>query len=257
MTHYFVGWDVGPWNCDEGNRQDAVALLAADAGAVVAPIRTNLREILTEFQREELLRQFLMACGIDPPETFRMTMAVSTPLAWPKPAVDLLTSRRTHRVPPLVDQNPILFRQTELALLELGHRPRSPVRDMIGSQSSKAIHFIRQAGFSPTSAGVWRVVSRTTGSVYEVIETIPSILKRSPTFERAFAPVPKHKTLAQVLKRADKNATADMQRALRCALLASMFALAPSKLWGPSKGSPEQEGWIWIPTDAAPPGKKR
>lgn len=257
MTHYFVGWDVGPWNCDEGNRRDAVAVLAADAGAVTAPIRTNLRELLIEFRREELLRKLLLACGIDPPESIRMTMAMSTPLAWPEAMVSLLTSRRTHPIPSGADDNPILFRQTERHLLELGHRPRSPIRDMIGSPSSKGIHFIRQAGFSPTSVGVWRVVSRTTGSIYEVIETIPSILKRSPSFERAFAPVPRHEKLARVLKRTDKNASADMKRALRCALLASMFALAPSKLSGPKKRAPEQEGWIWIPTDAVPPGKKK
>ena len=41
---YFVGWDVGGWNCDEnGESRDAIVILDASRSIVGKPWRGNLR----------------------------------------------------------------------------------------------------------------------------------------------------------------------------------------------------------------------
>ena len=69
--------------------------------------------------------------------------------------IELVTTGVVVEVPPEADKNPDLFRAQDLALFTKGHRPLSMVRDMIGSQSTKGIHFLQRARLLPVATGVW------------------------------------------------------------------------------------------------------
>lgn len=251
-SNYFVGWSVGAWNCDDAKRQDALVVLHEGVdGVEIAgmPMRGNVRNILVGAHREELIRKLLGVCSVGSTNGLRVMLAIDAPLGWPVAFVDLFTTRRAIDVPVTVDDNPILFRATERALLTLGHRPLSPVRDMIGSQSSKAIHFLKRVGFAPISPGVWRVVSPRTSSVYEAIETSPAIAKRSPTLAEAFAALVDDPRLDAATED-DKRARLDLDAALWSALVARRFVKFRETFFAPRSAVPPDEGWIWIPTDA-------
>ncbi|MEQ8277551.1 MAG: hypothetical protein RMA76_35200 [Deltaproteobacteria bacterium] len=257
-THYFVGWSVGSWNCDDAKRKDALVVLHQHDGALEVtgmPLRTNVRSVLVSTHREELIRRLLGVCSVRVQAGLRVTLAVDTPLGWPVAFVDLFTTRRARDVPEAADDNPVLFRTTERALLDRGFRPLSAVRDMIGSPSSKALHFLKRVGFAPVEPGVFRVVSPRTSSVYEAIETIPSIAKRSATLAEAFAPLIADPRIEAVVED-DKHAAQDFTSAVWCALVARRYVTMRDTLYVPEVDVPPNEGWIWIPRDAEPPKKR-
>ncbi len=257
-SHYFVGWSVGAWNCDEAKRQDALVVVHANDGALEVtgmPVRANVRNLLVTGHREELIRRLLGVCSVKVQAGLRVTLAVDTPLGWPRAFVDLFTTRRAIDVPEGADDNPILFRRTERALLALGYRPLSPVRDMIGSPASKALHFIKRVGFAVSEPGVFRVVSPRTSSVYEAIETYPQIAKRSATLAEAFEPLIADPRIEAVVED-DKHADQDFKSALWCALVARRFVTMRDTMLAPGPDVPLDEGWIWIPSDAEPPKKR-
>lgn len=249
-----MGWGVGPWNCDDAKKKDALVVLESSGDRIEVrgmPVRTNVRPVLIAHRREELIQRLLAVCSVGAKHGLRVTLAVDVPLGWPAAVVDLLTTRRTPEVPMDVDANPMLFRTAERRLLERGFRPLSPVRDMIGSQSTKAIHFLKRVGFSPVGAGVWRVVSPRTDSVYEAIETAPSFAKRSTTLAEAHAALASDPRLDAAADD-DPRARSDIDAALYAALIAQRFAYERDKLVGPEVDVPTDEGWIWIPANAEP-----
>lgn len=257
-SHYFVGWSVGAWNCDDAKRKDALVVLHADGGTLEVtgmPVRANVRSLIVTTHREELIRRLLGVCSVRVQDGLRVTLAVDTPLGWPVAFVDLFTTRRAIDVPEAADDNPILFRRTDRALLALGFRPLSPVRDMIGSPASKALHFIKRVGFAPTEPGVFRVVSPRTSSVYEAIETNPLIAKRSASLAQAFDALVADPRVEAVIED-DKHAEQDFVSAVWCALVARRFVTMRDTLFAPEGDVPTDEGWVWIPRDAEAPKKR-
>jgi hypothetical protein len=253
-SHYFVGWGVGPWNCDDAKKRDALVVLSGDGDRVEVcgmPVRTNVRPVLSEHRREELIRRLLSVCSVGLTNGLRVTLAVDAPLGWPTAVFDLLHTRRTPAIPVDVDANPMLFRATERALLARGFRPLSAVRDMIGSQSTKAMYFLKRVGFSPIAAGVFRVASPRTASVYDVIETSPSCAKRSESVAEEHARLVDDPRV-QAAVDDDPRARADLHNALYAAIIAHHFVRRRDTLAPPDVEIAMDEGWIWIPADAEP-----
>jgi len=74
-------------------------------------------------------------------------------------------------------QNPYTRRQTELDLIQRGLAPLSSVRDMIGRQSTKAIHFLRAANLELKPGAIWR----KAGSIeVSAMETYPAVALNMP-----------------------------------------------------------------------------
>ncbi len=242
--NYYIGWDVGGWNCD-GNRRsrDALCALTGDTWdtltLVGVPWRGNLRGALVA---NGVLTAILNKVQIELNKGDSVTWAIDTPLGWPNAFRDLICGNgNTVNVPEEASENPYLFRQTELCLFQQGFRPLSPVRDMIGSQSTKGIHFLRRCGFNRENTGIWRTSGHTA------IETYPTPARESAHLKITFAGL--QGLLQQQPAAAGINALVDVQDSLWCALVAAMFALDRNGLRPPGQNIPPEEGWIWVPTD--------
>jgi hypothetical protein len=250
MTDIFLGWDVGAWNCDR-NRQSRDALCALEVNesgiAVVGkPWRGNLREIIVGFEGPTLIDKLLEQVGIDADHTRHLTIAIDTPLGWPSRMVKLVTTEATADVPEAADKNPYLFRAQELKLFTAGHRPLSMVRDMIGSQSTKGIHFLRRAQLLPHAPGVWG------RNLTFAIESYPAAAVQ----DKEILKLTKHILDGVVSRDAMERSEAwqgDIRDAITCALVARLHRHQPDYLEAPSDGVDPAEGWIWLPNSSHPP----
>jgi predicted nuclease with RNAse H fold len=180
----------------------------------------------------------LALCGLPPGDpTQPMILAIDAPLGFSAALVELLTQGKT--VPEIGQSatNPYLFRRTERMLFEAGLSPLSAIKDMIGSQTTKAIHTLARLAPIIAATGVW-----TDGNGLQALETYPAACEsRFTAAERA--------AIAQIPDKPD-----DIGDAYRCALIAHRFATAPETLAPPPDKIPKSEGWIWLPPEHAGDG---
>lgn len=236
---YFIGWDVGGWNCDRNPRsRDAIVILDQERRLVGRSWRGNLRRLINEARSTQAWITGLFAlCQAGPPAAgSAVILGIDSPLAFSRAFRDLV-ARGQPLAQALGDspRNPYLYRRTEQELFAHGLRPLSAVKDLIGSQATKSMHVL--ARFAPriASCGVW-----TDGVQLTALEVYPSACKHSVTTH----------TL-----RAGYGAfpSQDEEDALLCALLAALYAARREVLWNPPADMPEDEGWIWVPLDVRKP----
>lgn len=232
---FYVGWDVGGWNCDKnGKSRDAIVILDAALQIVGNPWRGNLRSVINEaVTTPAFLYALFGLCGAaPPPASTSVTMAIDTPLGFPQAILDLITGQG---ISPAIERsasNPYLFRHTERFLFERGLTPLSAIKDMIGSQATKGMHAMAKFAPKNVSCGVW-----TDDQGLVAIEAYPSACKTAATIAALRQPYP-------TLDHEDK------QDALTCALLAYLFDQRREVLADPGETVPLGEGWIWVPKDA-------
>jgi len=243
MSDLFIGWDVGAWNCDRNRKsRDAIcALEVGEAGPVIVGKvwRGNLRDLLVAHRGRPLVDALLHRLGVIVEESRHLTIAIDTPLGWPTRMLDLVTSGGVVDVPVQADENPYLFRAQDLALFKQGHRPLSMVRDMIGSQSTKGIHFLQRAGFIPAGAGVWRRESTVA------IETYPAAAARDPELASLTSGLLEGVVAAERSRRGDAW-QGDVRDAITCGLVAWLHRRRPERLVAPGEAAVVAEGWIWL-----------
>jgi hypothetical protein len=143
-------------------------------------------------------------------------------------------------VPAEADRNPYLFRSQEISLAQSGKQPLSTVRDMIGSQSTKGIHFLNRLGSSAHSQGTW-----STGAI-TAIETYPAAALADPEVARLTNGLVRELTKGA---NACKGAPwwSDVRDALACSVVAMLHRLDQGKLEPPGVQGDKAEGWIWLP----------
>lgn len=234
-TAFFVGWDVGGWNCDKNTKsRDALVILDAALDIVGKPWRGNLRSHINSATTSgDWIRALFSLCHAEPPgDTAQVTLAIDTPLGFSEAFMHLTTELRHVEPVESSDTNPYLFRQTERFLFQNGLTPLSAIKDMIGSQATKGMHVLAKFAPHPISCGVW-----TDGTTFTALEAYPSACKRSATIQ----------TLRQRYAPLGHD---DEEDALTCALIASLFAQQRETLASPSDAIPLSEGWIWVPSDA-------
>lgn len=240
---FYIGWDVGGWNCDKnGKSRDAVVILDAALQIVGKPWRGNLRTTINASTGSDAFIQSLFGlCGA-PSELAleaeatqllapRITLAIDTPLGFPQAFLGLVTGLQC--LEPIANSasNPYLFRCTERFLFDHGLTPLSAVKDMIGSQATKGMHALAKFAPHRTSCGVW-----TDSRHLVAIEAYPSACKTSQTMAM----------LRQGYTTLDHE---DKTDALTCALLAHLFDQRRDALATPEASVPPGEGWIWVPMD--------
>jgi len=232
---WFIGWDVGGWNCDKNqNSRDAIAILDANHEIVGTPWRGNLRERINSCSTSiEWIAALFDLCGSGvSPESGPVTLAIDTPLGFSDAFIQLVTQSKAAASIEASNTNPYLFRRTEHYLFEQGLSPLSAIKDMIGSQATKGIHVLARFAPKIVECGVW-----SDGSNLTTIETYPSACKRSETIQALRRPYP-------------ALTHADCEDALTCALVASLFAEKRGALSPPEADVSPSEGWIWVPRDA-------
>lgn len=231
---FYIGWDVGGWNCDKNSRsRDAIAILDSKLEVAGTPWRGNLRDAINEAKTSrDWLRRLFFLCKADlPSEPLRTILAIDTPLGFSEAFTRLATRLEGVEEIGQSHTNPYLFRQTERFLFEHGHKPLSAVKDMIGSQATKGMHVLAKFAPKVVQCGVW-----TDGGLLTVIEAYPSACKKSKTLNAA-------RSSYESLGHEDK------EDALTCALIAHLFVEKFELLSHPEDNVPRSEGWIWAPKD--------
>jgi hypothetical protein len=249
----FIGWDVGAWNCDGGKSRDALCALTGtrwdDLRLAAPPWRGNLRKAIVE---GDCPYSILSVLELESPKTLDTIVAIDTPLGWPSAFTSLLAgSAQLSVVGGEVHANPYVFRRTEQALVARGlfpsgRTPLSTVRDMIGSQSSKALYFLRKAGMTQRTRAVW------TTPKWTAIETYPTPVRTSRMLQPHFERLRSDPGFVKCLKVA--RAAADVNDSLWCALVAATWAFSTDALVpAPENDVIASEGWIWVPSDCTTP----
>lgn len=232
---FFIGWDVGGWSCDRnGKSRDAIVILDHTLTIVGQPWRGNLREcIATAATTGAWLKSLFAKCDAEhPEEPWQVTMAIDTPLGFSNEFVGLITRQGWVEPDETSGRNCYLFRQTERHLFELGLKPLSAIKDMIGSQATKGMHVLSKFASQIEGCGVW-----TDGHGFRAIETYPTACRNSPAV----------KTLLKGSKPLDHD---DKTDARVCAVVAHLFATRRDALEEPRDNVPHREGWIWVTRQA-------
>lgn len=240
---FYVGWDVGGWNCDKnGKSRDAIVILDAALQIVGKPWRGNLRTTINAATGADAFVQALFAlCGSPAlgalgaasarPANPRVTLAIDTPLGFSQAFVGLATGLQCVEPIGQSNANPYLFRRTERFLFEHRLTPLSAIKDMIGSQATKGMHTLAKFAPHRTSCGVW-----TDTRHLVAIEAYPSACKKS-------------QDMALLRQRYATLDHEDKTDALTCALVAYLFDQKREALAAPDADVPLSEGWIWVPRD--------
>jgi len=238
----FVGWDVGGWNCDKNpSSRDALVLLDDQRRPLGKPWRGNLRAVFNDATTgAELSEAVLDLCQVDTAigERPRLLFAIDTPLGFSTPFVDLVVHGRAVDTLGASSTNPYLHRKTEHFLFQRGLSPLSPLKDMIGSQATKGLHFLARYAPQVQRCGVW-----TDDQGLTAIEAYPSACKRSAYIETLRAEI------AQVSAIGATPRHQDIDDALTCALIGWAFQHAPDRLAQPDASIDPREGWIFVPLD--------
>jgi len=233
-SSYYIGWDVGGWNCDKNSKsRDALVILDAELQIDGKPWRGNLRSAINEAaDSTDWIKRLFALCSTVLPSQTKITLAIDTPLGFSEAFVRLVTQRNHAGEVGSSATNPYLFRQTERFLFEHGLKPLSAIKDMIGSQATKGMHALAKFAPQTLRCGVWSDGNRLTA-----IEAYPSACKTSATVRGLQEPF-------------GKLAHDDLDDALTCALLGYLFDAHPDMLTFPMASVPVSEGWIWVPKDS-------
>lgn len=243
--NYYIGWDVGAWHCKKakGKSCDAIAILDGSTGETLqclGTFRENLREtIITSSSLLGWINILAEKCEPKIANTITendlVTIAIDATLGFPESMIKLLTDRTSlEGVGEFSKDNQYLFRKTEKRLFDLGFTPLSAIKDMIGSQSTKALHIIGKFKINQNSPGIW-----IQGNI-TIIETYPSACRCSETV-KALKIDNEGCLQGQVQK--------DILDAITCARLACLYANQRESLVKPENDISKLEGWIWVPTD--------
>jgi hypothetical protein len=237
----FIGWDVGGWNCDSNPRsRDALVVIDGAGIRIGQPWRGNLRETLnTAPTAADFLTASLALCKLPAPANPRATIAIDAPLGFPAAFAQLITGGAALTQIGQSAANPYLFRATERRLVAEGVTPLSAVKDMIGSQSTKAMHAVARYT-QPIGPGVW-----SDGAHLTLIETYHALCRSRArgTFNN--------------LATATAAREIDILDAEVCAQIALAFVQQPDWLEPPSPDLPACEGWIWAPLPQTPHNEVR
>lgn len=238
---FFIGWDVGGWNCDRNAKsRDALVILDGQRQLIGEPWRGNLRVTINEAQgTDEWIHGMFALCKTTADDDARVTLAIDTPLGFSEAFLGLVTAGRTIEALGSSETNPYLYRQTERFLFERGLGPLSAIKDMIGSQATKGMHVLSKFAPRRAGCGVW-----SDGRRLAAIEAYPSACKKSASL---LAWQQGYPSLGHD----------DLDDALLCALLAFLFERHRDRLALPEGNPPLTEGWIWVPEDALRPRTMR
>lgn len=232
----FIGWDVGGWNCDKNpNSRDALVVLDGAGARIGQPWRGNLRQTLNSASTAaDFLTAILTLCKLPAEAHARATIAIDAPLGFPDAFSQLITGGAALSQIGQSAANPYLYRATERRLVAEGVTPLSAVKDMIGSQSTKAMHAVARHT-SRITPGVW-----SDGAHITLIETYPALCR-----SRA-------RGMFDDLAAATTARETDILDAEVCAQIARAFVQRPDWLEPPPTDVPPAEGWIWAPLPQTP-----
>lgn len=240
---YFIGWDVGGWNCEKNRKsRDAIVILDKRGKPQGNPWRGSLRDdINAASTAREWVGKLFSRCGVPRPAPegdASIVLAIDAPLGFSEAMQGLLTSSfRPGVIDKKRSENPYLYRETERHLFGIGWSPLSAVQDMIGSQATKAMHVLAKFGLRCEESrpiGVW-----TDDEGITAIETYPAVCAGVAS-------------VFNLIGSGMSETRSDREDAHICAAIAYLFATHREQLESPPAGTPRSEGWIWYPAGSTP-----
>jgi hypothetical protein len=251
---YFIGWDVGGWNCSKNkSSRDAIVILDSNGHIEGIPWRGNLSSIIHESPDQHAFIQAMFTLCKTECLHGKVTLAIDTPLGFSDGFRTLLEGKYLDGETPNA-LNPYLFRKTEQFLAGWGYTPLSSIKDMIGSQATKGMHVVAKFAANILQTGVWQYENLT------IIEAYPSPCACS---ELIFN-MQQQALLSWIIDELGNEQlldtrlpTQDHIDALTCALIAKLFALKPQCLTVPDNNTSQSEGWIFVPKDCLKDVDKR
>ena len=196
--------------------------------------KRNLRQTLNTAQTAaDFIAAILALCKLPAPPA-QATVAIDAPLGFPAAFVRLITGGAALDQIGQSATNPYLYRATERRLAAEGVTPLSAVKDMIGSQSTKAMHAAARYT-RPIAPGIW-----CDGAHLTLIETYPALCRSRA--RGTFNDLATENTAREI----------DILDAEVCAQIAQAFVQRPDWLEPPPPDLPALEGWIWAPLPQTP-----
>lgn len=251
---YFIGWDVGGWNCKANpNSRDAIVILDNARNLIGDPWRGNLRKTINKANSsEEFVSILFELCNAtyDAFNVKQVLLSIDTPLGFSQALIDLLVNKQFIGEVEDSASNGYLYRYTERFLFRCGLKPLSPIKDMIGSQATKGMHALSKFAPDIKSCGVW-----SDGDKLLAIEAYPSACKNSEVMNELISPfvIAKYyeydsdKEIRQYVAGLDNS---DKYDALVCALVGWLQLNDSKKVIQADLDTPDSEGWIFVPVDA-------
>jgi hypothetical protein len=245
---YYIGWDVGGWGCANNSvSKDALIMLDSN-GALVDAWRGSLSKILiNNASPPENLKSILSFLNQERKgEKLKLYFAIDAVLGLPLAFTPLWQQNSSLDSLEIAGvSNPYLFRETERIVTthmnseDKGisqklrrNQPLSLLRDSLGSQATKALHFIHSLGLKKSECGLfWQ--GFIDGLEVIVLETYPSTVRTNNAEEF-------------------ETVNDDIVDALKCAKVAQLFASNKIKNFYSANIPPELakiEGWIWQPKE--------
>lgn len=234
-ANYFIGWDVGGWNCEKNkDSRDAIVVIDENKQVVGRPWRGNLRGTIAACKTAtEWVQGVFALCRADAPQVNSVvTVAIDTPLGFPADFLGLVQRGQWAEPDRDSGNNGYLYRRTERLLHAKGKTPLSAIKDMIGSQATKGMHAVAKFAPRRRGCGVW-----WDGGGFIAIETYPGACRETSVIKEQLGGLP---TLQPQ----------DCQDALVCALIARLFSRSPEILQPPTDDVIQSEGWIWLPRES-------
>ncbi|WP_445716266.1 hypothetical protein [Flavobacterium sp.] len=224
LNKYYIGWDVGAWNCDKNkSSRDAVVILDSN-GKLIGHKRGNIRDCINNAQStNEILQDLFHWCGLSYTNEV-VVLAIDTPLGFSQGFINLITNYTTSEPIGDFSKNLYLFRKTEQFLFQKGEKPLSAVNHMIGAQATKGIHFLAKFAPKIESLGIWK----SNDGKLTVIETYPSANRQIEILDEL------------------NYENQDIKDAYICAAIAKRFKENKTNFYAPLVDIHEKEGWIWV-----------
>ncbi len=267
MATYYVGWDVGAWHCDKkatAKSHDAIIVFDENFNFKSCG-RGNINESLKcSGNIIDFLCNFTNLEKVDYNEV-QFIIAIDAVLGWPYEFFKLLTDTDISQedLKALLPceksiNNKFLFRDTERYIAN-SKTPLSAVKDQIGSQSTKAVFFLKYFGFTYTPEDlIWKngnnIAIETYPSAVAInTEKFPAKIKEQLSkYVLNYQCKKIKKNLLFESKTLDaENVSAidvDLQDAIICAWVAKSYA--EKKCKEPLESLKGNEGWIWLPEKA-------
>lgn len=243
---YYIGWDVGGWGCAKNSvSKDAIVLLDSKGSLIKAWRGSLSKKIANKAAPIEYLKSVFKI--IDPElcsKNPKLYIAIDAILGLPIAFTQLWQENRQMDSDEINGVlNPYLYRETERTVSDIireedehlskaskRNQPLSLLRDNLGSQATKALHFIHSLGLKKSKCGLfWQY--NIDGLELFVLETYPSTVRTNNANEL-------------------ETVNADVVDALKCAKVAQLFAADRTNNFYSANITPELakiEGWIWQP----------
>ncbi len=293
MSTYYVGWDVGAWGCAKtmfaASSQDCITILGEDGkllfawmgnicdynqtSSLIGLLNSLIKENKKNPSNKNIIINLIKKVDKDKDEKYikdtdKLIIAVDAILGMPKQALRLFQLNETigAKEGDLLNSDGDLLNSDDewktfvfrLVERNLHHKsPLSVLKDMLGSQSTKALFTLKRWGFTWSEESfIWKNGDNIALETYpsaassNVIKIVNEELQLVEGSEIKYGSKEQYIAKLDAKIDDDEKRWLDLNDSLICANIAKEFVKNENELCHPSDNEiddAKQEGWIWLP----------